>query len=502
MNFYFTQLNHYLENSAKNYPDKIALMYEKEMVSYKKINHDAMRFAHQLKKIGLKPGDRVVVSVGNSIEAVIAFWGTLKAGCIISLIGGNQTEEKINFILKDSSATLWFGTEVQYHSIEKWTIDQPFRVKNFNEFIAESDDTEMKSPALDIDLAAIIYTSGSTGHPKGVMLTHRNMLAASMSITQYLQYHVDDVILCVMPISFDYGLYQMIMAFSVGATLILERDFFWPAQLLKKISNNNVTVLPVVPSMIPTLAKHSRHFPYILKSIRCVTNTGDILTLKHIEILKELFPRAELFSMYGLTECKRCTYLPSHMIDVKPTSVGIAIPNTELWIIDENGKKVGPKKIGQIVIRGATIMQGYWNQPNLTKKKLKFGIFPNEYCLLTGDYGWLDEDGYLYFHGRHDEMLKSRGIKVSPKEIESHLLQHPHVTEVAVLGKEDLELGTAIVAFVSGNNLSEKSLKQFVFERLSCEKRPTSIVILHSLPKLENGKIDKKSLQIHFFIKS
>ncbi|NNM58237.1 MAG: long-chain fatty acid--CoA ligase [Legionellales bacterium] len=354
----------------------------------------------------------------------------------------------------------------------------------------------VSSTILDIDLASIIYTSGSTGEPKGVMLTHRNMLAASTSINCYLSHMANDIIISVLPLSFDYGLYQMIMAFSVGATLILEENFIWPAQLLKKIAANKATVLPVVPSMVGLLLQHNKLFSYDVSSIRCVTNTGAALNVKHIDNLKLIFKTANIFSMYGLTECKRCTYLPPDKIDSKPTSVGIAIPNTELFIVDEQGNQLGKNQIGQLVIRGSTVMKGYWNKPVETEKKLKNGLLPGEKVLYTGDYCWLDDDNYLYFHSRMDEVLKCKGMKVSPKEVEETLMRCSLISEVAIVGVDDLEYGTAIYAFiVTVGEVEQNNIKQFYHENLSAEKRPKYLEFLSQLPKTQNGKVNKLELK-------
>src|SRR5262249_30798334 len=258
---------------------------------------------------------------------------------------------------------------------------------------------------IDIDLAAIIYTSGSTGDPKGVMLTHRNMLTAATSIATYLENVEDDVILCVLPLAFDYGLYQMIMAVFIGARLVLERSFAFPTRVLETVVSEGVTGFPGVFTIFAILAEMKSLSDYDFSKIRYASNTAAALPVKHILMLKDIFPKAKIFSMYGLTECKRCTYLLPADLDRKPTSVGIAIPNTELWIVDENDKKLGPNEVGQFVIRGVTVMKGYWEKPEATAKKLRPGPPLGEQVLYTGDLCRLDEDGYLYFVGRMDDII-------------------------------------------------------------------------------------------------
>ncbi len=353
---------------------------------------------------------------------------------------------------------------------------------------------------LDIDLAALIYTSGSTGEPKGVMLTHRNMLTAAASIGQYLQIASDEVILGVLPLAFDYGLYQMILAFAAGARLILERSFAYPAQVLKTIVDEKVTGFPGVPTLFALLSELKTIDRYDFSAIRYVTNTAAALPVKHIERLTQLFPRARIYSMYGLTECKRCTYLPPEDLARKPTSVGVAIPNTELWLVDENDQRLGPNQIGQLVIRGATVMRGYWEKPEATAKKLRPGPLPGELVLYTGDLCRLDDEGYLYFLARMDDILKSRGEKVAPKEVELALHAIAGVKEAAVIGVPDELLGQAVKAFivrevgVDPAVLDERAILRACQAKLENFMVPKSVVFVDELPKTSTGKIKKTGL--------
>jgi acyl-CoA synthetase (AMP-forming)/AMP-acid ligase II len=350
---------------------------------------------------------------------------------------------------------------------------------------------------LDIDLAAIVYTSGSTGDPKGVMLTHRNMLTAAGSITAYLENVEDDVILGALPLAFDYGLYQMIMAFSLGARLVLERSFAVLPQVVARMSKEGVTGFPCVPTVCALLAEMKTLHEFDLTRVRYVTISGATLPKKHIQLLRQRFPGARIYSMFGLTECKRCTYLPPEDLDRKPTSVGIAIPNTELWIVDENGNEVGPDQIGQLVIRGATVMRGYWDDPEATAERLKPGPLPGELVLYTGDLCKRDEEGYLYFVARMDDIIKSRGEKVAPREVETALLDIHGVKEAAVIGVPDDILGQAIKAFVvleQGVLLSEKTILVECRRRLAAPMVPRHLVFLRELPKTATGKTNKNAL--------
>ena len=329
------------------------------------------------------------------------------------------------------------------------------------------------------------------------MLTHRNMLTACTSISAYLEIQPDEVILGVLPLAFDYGLYQMIMAFRSGARLVLERSFAFPAQVLNVMVAEGVTGFPGVPTIFAMLAELRSLGRYDLSRIRYVTNTAANLPVKHITMLRALFPAARIYSMYGLTECKRCTFLPPADIDRKPSSVGIAIPNTELWIVDDHGQKILDGAVGQLVIRGATVMKGYWEKPAATAEKLKPGPLPGEVVLYTGDLCRLDDEGYLYFVGRMDDMIKSRGEKVAPKEVEHALMNIPGVKEAAVIGVPDDVLGQAVKAFVvleGGVALSEAQLRNACQGRLENFMVPKHIALVASLPRTDSGKIKKTGL--------
>jgi acyl-coenzyme A synthetase/AMP-(fatty) acid ligase len=252
-----------------------------------------------------------------------------------------------------------------------------------------------------------------------------------------------------------------------------------------------------VPTIYAILAEMKSLGEFDLSKVRYVTNTAAALPMKHILALKGMFPGARIYSMYGLTECKRCTYLPPQDLDRKPTSVGIAIPNTELWIVDEHDNKVGPNVAGQLVIRGATVMKGYWEKPEATTERLKPGPLPSEQVLYTGDYCRLDDEGYLYFVGRMDDVIKSRGEKVAPKEVENVLFNIAGVKEAAVIGVQDEILGQAIKAFVvleQGVMMTEKEIQRECQARLENFMVPKRVVFVAELPKTATGKITKTGL--------
>ena len=508
------QLHDYLEYAAQTHPAKVALVVGDERITYGEWNAQANQLAHALVAGGVARGARVVVFGDNTAFTCIAFWAVLKANAVISIINAQTKLDKLAYYLNDCRATamvtdahlerVWRPalartTHVALSIVSGPDVKREGTVIPWNEaLLPQEKESPPKRQNLDVDLASILYTSGSTGDPKGVMLTHRNMLTAATSISAYLGIREDEVILNVLPLAFDYGLYQMLMAVRAGARLVLERSFTYPAQVLKRIVDEGVTGFPGVPTIFSILAELRQRQTLDFSGIRYVSNTAAALPVKHITVLKEIFPAARIFSMYGLTECKRCTYLPPEDLDRKPTSVGIAIPNTELWIVDEAGEKVPPNTVGQLVIRGATVMKGYWEKPEATEKKLKPGPVQGEYVLHTGDFCKLDDDGYLYFVGRMDDVIKSRGEKVAPKEVENVLYNLQGVRDAAVIGVDDDVLGQAIKAFVvleAGASFSERDILRHCQAHLEGFMVPKYVAFVDDLPKTDTGKIKKTDLR-------
>ncbi len=510
-------LHDYLLQTAERIPDKVAVVCKGVHVSYGEMNAGSNALAHTLVRRGVKRGDRVLVFADNTVEAAIAFWAVLKANAVVSVVNPLTKADKLAYLLNDCRAKA-LVTDAHLAGVYQVAVERSphlctvivsgkpdqgslSKLPGGIAWEAALAPVDRAAPplrsAIDVDLAAIVYTSGSTGDPKGVMLTHRNMLSAATSVSTYLGLRESDVVLMVLPMAFDYGLYQMIMSFRIGARVVIERSFAFPAAVLNVMVNEGVTVLPGVPTIYAVLTEMKSLASYDLSRIRVVTNTAAALPLKHIQRLSELFPTAQIFSMYGLTECKRCTYLPPADLARKPASVGIAIPNTEMWLVDENDQRLPPGHVGQLVIRGSTVMRGYWEKPEATAKKLRPGPLPGELVLYTGDYCRLDDEGYLYFVGRMDDVIKSRGEKVAPKEVENAITDIPGVKETAVIGVPDEVLGHAVKAFVvleKGAVLTEKDIQRECQSRLENFMVPKFVILVDDLPKTTTGKIRKMDL--------
>jgi acyl-CoA synthetase (AMP-forming)/AMP-acid ligase II len=364
---------------------------------------------------------------------------------------------------------------------------------------ALASDAPLADPGLiDQDLAAIIYTSGSTGDPKGVVLTHLNMVSASRSIATYLEMAASDVIFCALPLAFDYGLYQVLLAFRAGATVVLEKSFAFPVKALELMARERVTVFPGVPTMFSMLVAMDGLDRFDLRSLRAITNTAAALTERHVAELRALFPWAKLFSMYGLTECKRVTYLPPAELDRRPTSVGRGMPNEEVWLVDDAGRRLPHGSQGELVIRGSNVMRGYWRRPEETAAKLRPGPIPGEMLLYSGDLFRTDAEGFLYFVSRKDDIIKSRGEKVAPREVENAIHAHPGVLDVCVCGVPDALLGEAVKAYVvarPGHALDEKTVIRHCQGRLESFMVPKLVEFVAELPKTDTGKVSRTALK-------
>ena len=497
----------FLEESAAQMPDKTALVCGDQRLTYAQIEAMANRLAQALQANGVRRGDRVLLFLQNSVELVVGIFATLKANAVFVPVNHSTKADKLRFMAQDCRAAgliTWQRQAKTAVTLQKSvpslkTIvvvgDAPEGCLSFAE-IQETFSAERPCcQSIDQDLACLIYTSGSTGEPKGVMSAHNNVLFAASSIITYLQNRLDDIVLNVLPLSFDYGLYQLLMTFKFGGTLVLERSFAYPAHILKRIAAEKVTGFPLVPTIAAILLQLDLS-PYDFSSLRYLTNTAAALSPSHITALQEKFPQATLYSMYGLTETKRTLYLPPEQLAIRPGSVGIPIPGTEAWVEDEAGNRLGPGEIGELVIRGSHVMRGYWERPEASAARFRPGSIPGERLCYSGDLFRVDSEGYFYFVGRKDDIIKSRGEKVAPKEIENVLFSLAGVVETAVIGIPDPVLGEAIKAFVvqKDGSLTEQDILRHCRQHLEDFMVPQQIEFRSELPKSSNGKIAKKEL--------
>ncbi|RLB67993.1 MAG: long chain acyl-CoA synthetase [Deltaproteobacteria bacterium] len=510
--------------SARRHPEKTALVIEGEPYTYAQLHDASLRLAAALKKRGLQPGDRVAIYMDNTWPAVVSIYGTLLAGGVFFVINPQTKKKKLQFLLQDSEAKLLltdshlakvFLPAVQEQktaslrsiifsgSLPPGESAPPIpdiTIENFAAVLADSAPLPLPEtlPVIPLDLAAFIYTSGSTGEPKAVMQTHQSMVFAAWSLIEYIRLSAHDRIMVVLPFAFDYGLYQLLMTMKLGATLVVERSFTFPALIYKRIREEEATVFPGVPTMFAMMITSHRKKSLCFPTITRVTNTAATLPAQFIPELQEIFPQALIFKMYGLTECKRVSYLEPELVEQKPQSIGKAIPGTEIFLLSPEKEEVPAGKPGILHVRGPHVMAGYWKRPELSAKMLKPGKNPGERILCTHDWCRMDVDGDLYFIGRNDDIIKTRGEKVSPVEVENVLHSIvPGVREAVVIGKDDPLLGQGIWAFLTleeNTAANEKQLKKICLAHLENFMVPQRIIFLEQMPKTANGKIDKKAL--------
>ncbi len=500
---------------ANKIPDKPALVVEGKPITYGELKDSALRLAGALLRLNVKRGDRVAIYMDSTWPCIVSIYGALLSGAVFLVINPQTKKDKLRFILEDSGATVLLTDAHLARSylpaikglpglkavVSSGKLAEDLKGQEaplaFDELLKDQDKLEEPVAVIPNDLAALIYTSGSTGFPKGVMQTHQAMVFAAWSIVEYLRLSSADRIMLMLPLAFDYGLYQLLMSMILGATLIVERSFIFPSLVYKRIEEQQATVFPGVPTIFATLIdnykKSGLHFP----SITRVTNTAAALPADFLPHIQKIFPNALIFKMYGLTECKRVSYLEPERLSEKADSVGKAIPGTEVFLLSPEGKVVPPGGQGILHVRGPHIMAGYWNRPEQSAYMLKPGKIPGERILCTHDWFRMDEEGFLYFLGRSDDIIKTRGEKVSPKEVENVLHGIPGLKEATVLGIPDDSLGEAVCAFVvvdSESGLTEKKIKMVCNRYLENFMVPQKVVFLDQMPLSANGKVDKKIL--------
>lgn len=509
-----------LLKSAAEQPDKTAFIIKNHTYSYRQLHTQARKMAMHMVNCGINRGDRVAIYMNNTWECIVSIYGTTLAGAVFLIINPQTRPDKLLYILNDSGAKL-LVSEYQLRNDFSQIITNadsvrevivtgnpddcgPFQNIGLSGFATiTGSNTVAEAPLPSIipnDLAALIYTSGSTGFPKGVMMTHQSMVFVSWSLIQYLRLSASDRIIVLSPFAFDYGLYQLLMAVTIGGSLIVEQSFTFQKTIFNLIEEYKPTVFPGVPTIYAMMIATYKKNNFSLDCIKKITNTAAALPAEFIPDLKKIFTSALIFKMYGLTECKRVCYLEPELIDEKPGSVGKAIPGTEVFLLSEEGFPVPANERGILHIRGPHVMLGYWNKDELSKQMLKSGRLPGEKYLCSNDWFKTDEEGFLYFLGRNDDIIKTRGEKVSPIEIENVIYKMEGIKEVAVLGVPNEIMGESILAFITHNGiaLDEKRIQKECASKLEIFMVPQRVFFLNEMPKSTNGKIDKKELRKMF----
>ncbi|MFD0279917.1 class I adenylate-forming enzyme family protein [Kitasatospora sp. NPDC127111] len=443
---------------------------------------------------GVAPGDRVVLRLGNRREFVALYYGVLRAGAVAVPLNPELKPFVLRGVLADAAPAVVVLDPAEAEPVREAVAACGARPAAPAELLghdgAEAHGDPAGRPSADA-IAQLIYTSGSTSAPKGVVCTHRQVVFAARAIARRLAYRPDDVVLAALPLSFDYGLYQLLLAAIGGAEVVLA-DAAAPVRALTALREHRATVVPVVPSLAEMLCRlAARGAPP--EHVRLFTNTGAALPGPTIEALRTGFPGAAVVAMYGITECKRVTIAEPDADRERPGSVGRALDGTTVEVLDDRGRALPPGEVGEIVVAGPHVMAGYWNAPGPTADRYRPDPRTGRLRLHTGDHGRLEEDGHLYFAGRLDDQFKRRGVRMGTPEIEAAALDVPGVRAAAALPPRD---GLDLRLVVTGEEgLTARRVLEGLEQRLEPAKVPATCHVLARMPLTPNGKIDRKALE-------
>ncbi|MFC4069671.1 acyl-CoA ligase (AMP-forming), exosortase A system-associated [Actinoplanes subglobosus] len=513
------RLHDLLLDAAGRRPDSAALTFKDQTLTYAGLRDRVLDVARGLRGLGVERGDRVAVWLDKRIETVAAIFGTSAAGGVFVPINPVLRQRQVGHVVADCDARVLITTPDRFQllrdelenlkSVEHVVLvgavaETPagarYAVSGW-ESLATPGTASPDAGGIDADVAAILYTSGSTGRPKGVVLSHRNLIVGAESVSSYLANDADDVILSVLPLSFDAGFSQITTAFAVGAHLVL-MNYLLPSEVVKLCARHGVTGLTCVPPLWLQLVEQ-KWTPEATASLRYFANTGGRMPRTTLDRLRETFPAARPFLMYGLTEAFRSTYLDPSEVDRRPDSIGKAIPNAEILVVRPDGTPCAAGEEGELVHRGALVALGYWNDPERTAERFKplparEGALAPELAVWSGDTVVRDEEGFLYFVGRTDEMIKTSGYRVSPTEIEEVAYGTGLVRDAVALGLPDPKLGHLIVLVVSPNEgaeIDEAVLLDRFKQELPIYMLPKRIEVRPELPRSPNGKYDRNLIR-------
>jgi acyl-CoA ligase (AMP-forming) (exosortase A-associated) len=507
-----TLLHDFLLDAAARTPGAEALVHGAQRLDYAALAHEVTQAAHRILAQGVRRGERVAVYLEKRVENVAAMFGASLAGAVFVPVNPLLKAEQVLHILADCNVRLLVTSPERLAALAPMLARCPdlrsvlvtsaagaAAAIPVIQWDAAPPAAVLPARAIDQDVAAILYTSGSTGNPKGVVLSHRNMVAGAISVASYLAITPDDRILSVLPLSFDYGLSQLTCAFHRGATAVLI-NYLFPRDIVRAVADERITGLAAVPPLWGQLARLG--WP-AATTLRYLTNSGGAMPGATLAALRAALPRAQVFLMYGLTEAFRSTYLPPADIDSRPGSMGRAIPNAEVLVVRPDGSLCADDEPGELVHRGALVALGYWNDPAKTAERFRPapGQEPAlplvEMAVWSGDTVRRDADGYLYYIGRDDDLIKVSGYRISPTEIEEALHASGLVAEVAAFGVPHPALGQAIVVLaVAPDGLQGAALLKEAQRRLPAYMVPAHIDLrAEAFPRNPNGKLDRKLLR-------
>ncbi len=504
-----------LIKNRMEHPDKLALICENTRLTYLQIDEMSDRLANAFVKNGVRSGDRVLFYILNSAEMVISIFAALKANAIFVGVDSGNTYETLKYIASDceisAMVTYDHRADVASRLLEelpslKFAVLTGTRTEALTDkilsFNAIQNEYAAEAPLQDRienDIAFLIYTSGSTGKSKGVMVSHHSILFTADCGIERFKLTKDEIHTSPLQLSFSPGINQLFQTFRVGGTLILEKSLAFPNVMVKRMATERATGFAGVPTVLALLMQMDLS-KYDLSNLRFVSSVGAALPDHVIEKVFEKLPNVSICSYYGMAEASYSLSLEPEQIKIRPTSVGRPFPGTQAWVIDEEGNMAAPNQIGQLILRGSHVRSGYWNFPEGTAERFRPGAVFGERICYTGDMFKTDEEGYFYFVGRSDEIVKSGAKKVVPREIENALYSLDGVIEAAAIGIPDPILGTAIKAFVVAakeykDSITPDTVMAHCKRTLEAYKVPLQIEVRDSLPKTSNGKILKAQLK-------
>ncbi len=500
----------YLLETSRRLPEKVAIVSPERSVTFRELYQEAVATSECLREMGLKPGDRIGICMEKTVDQVVAILGVLYANAVVVPILPRLKAPNVRHIVENSGMAAMItdsgrhGEVNDYASLTRIVIGHGAvdaelpNLPYLRKFIQPRDAFDR----IGNDDAAIIYSSGSTGRPKGILISHRNLAEGADIVAEYLGTQEDDRIGSVLSFNFDYGMNQIWQTVRKGCTLVLH-ELSLPNDLFAMLAKERITALPVMPVFITKmfdrrLKVNTSHFDF--SSLRYVCSTGGRLSADMIADLRGAFPQARIYSMFGLTEAFRSTYLPPEKLDSHPTSVGIAIPDCQVMILDEHGDECAPNVVGELVHRGATVTKGYWRDPENTARTFRpHPRFPGETLVYSGDRAYRDEEGLLYFVARADDMIKTRGFRVSPTEVEMEVVRHPEIVDAVAFALPNIAIGEDVACAyttVDGKPLGEPTLRQFLKSNLPNHMVPSVLLHFDSFPILGNaGKLDRKGIK-------
>lgn len=482
--------------------DAAALVTRNEMLDYAALEQRVAALAGALAARGLETGARVASWLAKTPLAAMLPLACARAGLVHVPVNPLLKRAQAAHILSDSGARLLIGGDARLASLEAGDLDEAISVLSESEAAAWFDGNEMLAPSSHSSetLAALLYTSGSTGRPKGVMLSHANLWLGAISVAHYLKLEVQDRVLAVLPFSFDYGQNQILSTWAAGASVV-PLDYLAPGDVIKAIGRHDVTTLAGVPPLWTQLVEAEWPNDVAAKLDR-LTNSGGRLPAPVIRRMRECFPKADIYSMYGLTEAFRSTYLDPDLIDVHPDSIGMAIPFAEIMVVRPDGSEASPGEHGELVHAGPLVAQGYWQDEKRTAERFRPAPAFSTYggtAVWSGDTVRRDAEGLLYFVGRDDAMIKTAGNRISPTEVEEAALSSGIAAEAAAFGVPDERLGQAIALVVRAapgrGEGDEPELRGYFRRELPNFMQPGPIVWKATFPKGPNGKLDRQSLE-------